>query len=291
MAGAVVTPGFAKPRAELPWLPYGETDRVIINSHNFTPPLWTPASISASLWVDASDVSTVFDADSGGSVITNNGYAGRIVDKSTNAWALTQATATTAARPQWKASQQNGLGALSFSHSRNAFLRSASYNGESSKTSFVRCWAAKLNTIEVNLLLCASDAGGSHFQVYLNQAYTYWQPGSSVVGGVVSTSIGTAWRVITSVFDASRTAANRLKLYIDGTELLSGQAGNNGGATPSTQGFYLGYNSSVSWSGLIGEGVVAGDVTEQQRLEGYLAWRWGIQANLPVGHTYKSVAP
>jgi hypothetical protein len=30
-----VTPGFAKPRSELPWLPYGETDRVIINSHNF----------------------------------------------------------------------------------------------------------------------------------------------------------------------------------------------------------------------------------------------------------------
>jgi len=31
-----VTPGFAKPRSELPWLPYGETDRVIINAHNFT---------------------------------------------------------------------------------------------------------------------------------------------------------------------------------------------------------------------------------------------------------------
>lgn len=32
-----MTPGFAKTRAELPWLPYGEVDRVIINSHNFTP--------------------------------------------------------------------------------------------------------------------------------------------------------------------------------------------------------------------------------------------------------------
>jgi len=37
VAGAVVTPGFATPRSELPWLPYGETDRVIISSHNFTP--------------------------------------------------------------------------------------------------------------------------------------------------------------------------------------------------------------------------------------------------------------
>ena len=35
MAGAFVTPGFAKPRSELPWLPYGESSRVIINAHNF----------------------------------------------------------------------------------------------------------------------------------------------------------------------------------------------------------------------------------------------------------------
>lgn len=33
-----MTPGFAKPREELPWLPYGECSRVIINAHNFTPP-------------------------------------------------------------------------------------------------------------------------------------------------------------------------------------------------------------------------------------------------------------
>jgi hypothetical protein len=34
-----VTPGYAKPRSELPWLPYEEHDRVIINAHNFTPPV------------------------------------------------------------------------------------------------------------------------------------------------------------------------------------------------------------------------------------------------------------
>jgi hypothetical protein len=33
-----MTPGFAKSRSELPWLPYGECNRVIINSHNFTSP-------------------------------------------------------------------------------------------------------------------------------------------------------------------------------------------------------------------------------------------------------------
>lgn len=33
----MMTPGFAKTRAELPWLPYPEKDRVIINAHNFEP--------------------------------------------------------------------------------------------------------------------------------------------------------------------------------------------------------------------------------------------------------------
>ena len=32
-----MTPGFAKSRAELPWLYYPRTDRVIINAHNFAP--------------------------------------------------------------------------------------------------------------------------------------------------------------------------------------------------------------------------------------------------------------
>jgi hypothetical protein len=38
-----MTPGFAKPRSELPWLPYGEQDRVIINAHNFNPSYLYPS--------------------------------------------------------------------------------------------------------------------------------------------------------------------------------------------------------------------------------------------------------
>ena len=31
--------------------------------------------------------------------------------------------------------------------------------------------------------------------------------------------------------------------------------------------------------------------TDRQLMEGYLAWKWGLQANLPSGHPYKSAAP
>lgn len=54
-----MTPGFAKPRNELPWLPYGVCDRVIINAHNFTP-IWTPSVNGKSpvaAWVPSRDTS------------------------------------------------------------------------------------------------------------------------------------------------------------------------------------------------------------------------------------------
>ena len=33
------------------------------------------------------------------------------------------------------------------------------------------------------------------------------------------------------------------------------------------------------------------DTTQRQKVEGYLAWKWGLQANLQAGHPYKSAAP
>jgi hypothetical protein len=30
---------------------------------------------------------------------------------------------------------------------------------------------------------------------------------------------------------------------------------------------------------------------DRQRVEGYMMWKWGLQANLPVGHPYKSAPP
>jgi hypothetical protein len=38
-------------------------------------------------------------------------------------------------------------------------------------------------------------------------------------------------------------------------------------------------------------GATALTVPQQQQIEGYLAWKWGLQANLPPDHPYKSGAP
>jgi hypothetical protein len=33
------------------------------------------------------------------------------------------------------------------------------------------------------------------------------------------------------------------------------------------------------------------DTDTQERTEGYLAWKWGLEGSLPAGHPYKSAAP
>ena len=48
------------------------------------------------------------------------------------------------------------------------------------------------------------------------------------------------------------------------------------------------------YNGYIGDFIFFGTsytTTEREKAEGYLAWKWGIQANLPAGHPYKSAAP
>ena len=33
------------------------------------------------------------------------------------------------------------------------------------------------------------------------------------------------------------------------------------------------------------------NLATEQLMEGYLAWKWGVQGSLPANHPYKSAAP
>jgi hypothetical protein len=106
-------PGFAKSRDELPYLPYREKDKVyVINSHNFGGGAFSPADLSPSLWLDASDSSTLFDAVSGGSLVADGGSVARWEDKSGNNHHATQSAESS--RGVFDADGINGIGAITF---------------------------------------------------------------------------------------------------------------------------------------------------------------------------------
>jgi hypothetical protein len=69
-----------------------------------------------------------------------------------------------------------------------------------------------------------------------------------------------------------------------GSSFASSPTNYVGGSSPGTQ----------NHPGNIAEVVVvatAVDTATRQRIEGYLAHKWGLEANLPVDHPYKDAPP
>lgn len=68
------------------------------------------------------------------------------------------------------------------------------------------------------------------------------------------------------------------------------------GILPLSSSPWIGYTGSggYAWYGPIVEIVAStndSSTEERQKLEGYLAWKWGLEANLPADHPYKSAPP
>ena len=79
--------------------------------------------------------------------------------------------------------------------------------------------------------------------------------------------------------------------YLNGTAMTA-----KNGTTASFTGYSLGNyaGNQQFWNGYIAEIVVFNTVLttdNRQTLEGYLAWKWGVQATLPSTHPYYSSAP
>jgi hypothetical protein len=83
-------------------------------------------------------------------------------------------------------------------------------------------------------------------------------------------------------------------LYVDGSQ--NGQLNENLGITQDTGNMFIGYSGANNewWWGDIAEVLVFNRVistNDRQNIEGYLAWKWGLQATLPSDHTYKFAPP
>ena len=91
---------------------------------------------------------------------------------------------------------------------------------------------------------------------------------------------------------STSSAASDWQAYLDGVEFYATTSNTMNFGTATRR---LGWNqASLRLHGFIAEIIVvdqALDETTRQKLEGYLAWKWGLVANLPAGHPYLSAAP
>jgi streptogramin lyase len=99
-----------------------------------------------------------------------------------------------------------------------------------------------------------------------------------------------------SVISSRNNGINTLNIYYNG---ISNGSITTSASNGTSSGFILGsrYLNSIETNGLIGtlkEIVIynnASSTVIQQQLEGYLAWKWNIEGNLPLNHPYKNLPP
>jgi len=248
---------------------------------------WTPANISSdilALWLDADDASTI--TESGGSVSQWD-------DKSGNNHHVSQATVSL--QPALSAAAQNGKDAISFSSDRLATSGNFPVSGDAAFSIFVAYkkgatagagsvlgWgftgaaATAAGLYDDNSLVAWAFAGARNYNINTLSVSSAKILAYTKSPGPINTSSG-AWKNGT----------------VDGTSGHSSSTPNI-----SLLPFVVGRWADITFgSDLIGDVfeiiVLSKEATEDERetIEGYLAHKWGIEADLPGGHPYKSAAP
>jgi hypothetical protein len=130
-------------------------------------------------------------------------------------------------------------------------------------------------------VVLSGDALGNLNQMYLVSNTFSIYAGSTLTGPAEDTNP----HVFTAKFDSTSSA-----ISIDGNTETTGDAGTEG-----VTDFHVGgRTASNAMDGFIGE-IIATNATlstsDKEKAQGYLAWKWGLEGNLPIGHPYKSAAP
>jgi len=217
--------------------------------------LWTPADLGAllALWLDADDAST----------ITLNGTTvSQWNDKSGNARHASQATA--ANQPTYTTSGLNGKPVISFDGLDDELITTPFALGETA------AMVAQRSSIDQPVIEApiATNRGfwGSVYPGFTTHL-DYAVSGGPLLSAPPNSAVTTPSLVSQTGLLQTSTFAYKI-----------------GSATPG----YLNLN------GFIAEVVVTDPLlstADRQKLEGYLAWKWGLEANLPADHPYKSAPP
>lgn len=272
---------------------------------------WTPAQIPTAAWYDAADASTI--THSSGSVSQWN-------DKSGNGRHVSQGTGS--AQPTTNARAINGLNALNFDGG-DRLLRttspSAIFPVGSKTTAMHVCLldvAAAQNIITYFMRATSLTSGSNYNGAGGNFLECHWDATEGVevrmiaedepftTTGVIASDTtnppvaGTAFMFGGEVDRSGAKLASTAGK--DGTlTYATSPAPTNNAADIAAGAFVIGGHGSTDSAlnrlldGAIGEIVIAHNITAatRQRIEGYLAWKWGLQGSLPSAHPYRWSAP
>jgi hypothetical protein len=243
--------------------------------------IWTPAQITTALWLDAADESTI---------TLNSTTVSQWNDKSGNSRNFSQATAGN--QPTYQASGINSKPSVAFTGSNNNFMIASSVLPSDSTAGsifWVQTTEADPGSNQNNIgCLISNTWGGSGGTNHMP-----WTDGNIYFSGFSTSrpNLGNPSVSLVNPRILSHESTNgNVAFYIDGSSFFTSVS--NTFSNPATTK-RIGQAAS-KFTGQVAELIVLSNIpttTERQLIEGYLAWKWGLQASLPLDHPYKNAAP
>lgn len=245
--------------------------------------LWTPEDdVSGQLmWMDASDTSTI--------TVDGNNYVTSWNDKSSNTHTFTPVSAATGDTPPLSNFEQlNGLNTLTYEGGNS---RGLSMSGDISATAsdYIVIYVVDPDTVGSDVYLTDNS------DIRLVTTY-YTTQGNNGIGFHPNSS--GSW--VVSGQSTSAPQINTFNLgnnsqseaFLNGTSVVQGSWIQRAIITD----FFIGSRTdgtSKVIDGKLGEFIIYNrtETALQQKLEGYLAHKWGLANNLPNDHPYKNSAP
>lgn len=242
-------------------------------------PDWTPADISTQSWYDVSDNSTLTITDS---------IVEQIDDKSGNNLHLAANSSSTKGHTLIS-SDLNGLNTVSLDGD-DRYNASSSYSiPDGNLQAFIVAYPDIIDSANDSVLASAGVTPNWQFNAASNSEFKAQV--NSQAGATTPSSIDFSgnYHIFNAFFDWDNTV---IKSYVDGS-VVGSVAYSLQLSTAQSLRVYTNRGNSSMPSGKIAEIILCNDVTDstREKIEGYLAHKWGLESNLPGTHLYKTVSP
>ena len=242
--------------------------------------LWLPRDISVDLWLDADDSDSI--THSGGAV-------SQWSDKSGRGNHVTQTTENR--KPTTGSRTQNGRNVIDFDPSVADQLLQNTSPDMSGYVGDIFFLYKRDRTSEADYLF-TFDGVGSGVQLRGNRFSDISFDGGFDGGPGFNTG-GSSSDTNPHIWNARIDGTTGVYLFIDGTQV--DQDTSEAGVVTIDDYIRLAADafSGDGLDGFIGEVVVVTyqSTANRQKIEGYLAWKWGLVGNLPGGHPYEDSPP
>ena len=239
--------------------------------------LWTPTQIPTIFWYDAADLATI--------TATGNQVT-QMLDKSGNGWTVAPLTAGKIG-PNTGTRTLNGLNVLEWTKTTINTNQILENNSFTQAQPFFIATIVRLDTdalADQDFIFSGTETSSPRIAVRrtTSDQFQILTNAVSLATPVGSVTEGNDYLALFKFDSTSST------IRLNGSLAASGSITNNSFTSLNIGG---NFSEDQSLNGFIAEILAFTDQNDQVIVEGYLAWKWGLESKLPAGHPYKNFPP